>query len=347
MRKVLHILLGIYGFIANLITYITGIDNVLNILNKYLPFFSPYLIIVINILLLSLLIFYCPILLTIYVTLSRRKKIGTHNIECSPLNFFVYRLLNKNGKLLKLVHCKLYHHSYKLKNEIRKGLILNREQLQERIGDLLNLTGPSLKDVFNLTLSINIKLLSYSSDNKSFLTPYVQVQRESIKRDVSKERNLNHKYIVLPDKDADQKRAFLDAKHYHEHNEERIYQVNSIFNYLFNSNTRYWMSNDLSKDEADEIFFTSSENYPRHYKSMAVFKIVPPFKKEAIPEGLLIFDTENTGCFVEEECAQLMGLIAHLLYEIFLEYKIYEQKEETEREKNIYYKRKKKTLRHL
>jgi len=135
---------------------------------------------------------------------------------------------------------------------------------------------------------------------------------------VSKERNLNHKYIVLPDKDADQKRAFLDAKHYHEHNEERIYQVNSIFNYLFNSNTRYWMSNDLSKDEADEIFFTSSENYPRHYKSMAVFKIVPPFKKEAI-----------------------------LLYEIFLEYKIYEQKEETEREKNIYYKRKKKTLRHL
>lgn len=74
MRKVLHILLGIYGFIANLITYITGIDNVLNILNKYLPFFSPYLIIVINILLLILLIFYCPILLTIYVTLSRRKK---------------------------------------------------------------------------------------------------------------------------------------------------------------------------------------------------------------------------------------------------------------------------------
>jgi len=37
MRKVLHILLGIYGFIANLITYITGIDNVLNILNKYYP----------------------------------------------------------------------------------------------------------------------------------------------------------------------------------------------------------------------------------------------------------------------------------------------------------------------
>ena len=40
-----------------------------------------------------------------------------------------------------------------------------KEQLQDRIGDFLKYVGLSLKDIFSLSLSINVKLLSYSSDN--------------------------------------------------------------------------------------------------------------------------------------------------------------------------------------
>ena len=70
-----------------------------------------------------------------------------------------------------------------------------------------------------------------------------------------------------------------------------------------------------------------------HYKSMAVFKIAPP-ERNILPEGLLIFDTEDKGRFAEKECSQLMGYIAHLLYELFLEYHIYEQNRESKKEQS-------------
>lgn len=103
------------------------------------------------------------------------------------------------------------------------------------------------------------------------------------------------------------------------------YEVNSIFTYLINQRKRYWMSNDLQIDQMNGNFFTSSDNYPEYYKSLAVFSIAPP-DKDVLPEGLLIFDTKKTGKFSETECAQLFGYIAHLLYELLTEYNKYESK---------------------
>lgn len=335
MKKIGNILLWIYGFIANLITYITGLETTLEYLNKHIPIWSSYLIIILNALLLVFLIFYGPILLIIYATLPYRKRIGTHRIECKPFNMFVYRFLNKNGKLLKVVHRELYHHAYKLKEEIRKGRISGREQLQEKITEFLKYVGLSLKDIFSLSLSINVKLLSYSPDKALFLSPYIQIQQESGGNFINAEWNLTYKYIILLDSQMNLQIACSDAKHYNDHDNKRTYRVNSIFNYLMTNNQiRHWMSNDLSKDMSNNIFYTSSENYPTHYKSMAVFKIVPP-ERDVLPEGLLIFDTNEKGRFVEDECSQLMGFIAHLLYEIFSEYNDYEQKKKAERKQTF------------
>lgn len=333
MKKVASIMLWVYGFVANLITYITGIGPSWEALNRYLPTWSSSLIIAINTMLLVFLAFYGIVLLLIYATLPYRKSIGTHKIECKPFNMFVYRFLNRNKKLLKVLHCELYHHCYKLKEDIRRGKISDWNQLQERLTDFLKYAGLALKNSLNLSLAVNLKLLSYSSDNSLFLSPYIQVKQGDDKDATIRERELTYKYILLLDTKIELKRAYFDAKHYNEHDASRLYRVNSIFNYLMNSKQRYWMSNDLAKDEANELFYTSSENYPMHYKSMAVFKIAPP-ERNILPEGLLIFDTEDKGRFAEKECSQLMGYIAHLLYELFLEYHIYEQNRESKKEQS-------------
>ena len=329
MKKICNCLLWIYGFIANLITYITGLEKTLDWLNERFPEIISYVIVGFNTILLVFLLVYVPLLLIIYATLPYRKNIGTHKIECKPFNLFRYKFLNKNGKLLKVVHHGIYHQAYKIKEDIRKGRISDKEQLQERIADFLKYVGLSLKDIFSLSLSINVKLLSYSSENYLLLSPYIQVSSANERDDLSSERNLTNKYIVLLDNQADLKNAYFDAKHYDQHDTPKAYRVNSIFNYLMNSKKKYWMSNDLSKDMSEEYFFTSSENYPIHYNSFAVFKIAPP-ERDVMPEGLLIFDTIDKGRFVEEECSQLMGFVAHLLYELFLEYYNYEKTKETE-----------------
>ena len=334
MKNIGKSLLWLYGFIANLITYIQGLEKTLDWLNERFPELISYVIVSINTILLVFLLFYIPLLLFIYATLPYRKTIGTHKIECKPFNLFRYKFINKNGKLLKVVHRGIYHQSYKIKEDIRKGRVLDKEQLQDRIGDFLKYVGLSLKDIFSLSLSINVKLLSYSSDKSLLLSPCIQVSSSNERSGLSSERNLTNKYIVLLDNRADLKNAFSDAKHYDQHDTHKTYRVNSVFNFLMNSKKKYWMSNDLSKDMSEKFFFTSSDNYPIHYNSFAVFKIAPP-ERDVMPEGLLIFDTIDKGRFVEEECSQLMGFVAHLLYELFLEYYNYEQKKETERKEAL------------
>lgn len=330
MKKICNCLLWIYGFIANLITYITGLEKTLDWLNERFPEIISYVIVGFNTILLVFLLVYVPLLLIIYATLPYRKNIGTHKIECKPFNLFRYKFLNKNGKLLKVVHHGIYHQAYKIKEDIRKGRISDKEQLQERITDFLNYVGLSLKDLFSLSLSINVKLLSYSSDNSLLLCPYIQVSSANERDDSFSERNLTQNYIVLLDNQANLNMSYSDAIHYNEHDNQRIYRVNSVFNYLMNSKKKYWMTNDLSKDISQKIFFTSSVNYPTHYKSMAVFKIAPP-ERDVFPDGLLIFDSSEKGRFVEKECSQLMGFVAHLLYEFFLDYDYYEKQKKTEK----------------
>lgn len=81
----------------------------------------------------------------------------------------------------------------------------------------------------------------------------------------------------------------------------------------------------LTIDQESDLFYTSSDNYPSYYKSLAVFSLTPP-EKDVVPEGLLIFDTKKTGKFSEIECINLFGYIAHLIYELLIEYSNYESK---------------------
>jgi len=56
---------------------------------------------------------------------------------------------------------------------------------------------------------------------------------------------------------------------------------------------------------------------------MAVFSIIPPNNRKETPKGLIIFDTKKTGRFSERECVNLFGYIAHLFYELLIEYDDY------------------------
>ncbi len=85
-----------------------------------------------------------------------------------------------------------------------------------------------------------------------------------------------------------------------------------------------WMSNDLDVEEQADNFHSSSE-YRHLYKSLAVFLIKRPTLGEHDVqvinevEGLLTFDACKSNVFVEKECRQIMGFVAHCVFEIFKE----------------------------
>ena len=156
------------------------------------------------------------------------------------------------------------------------------------------------------------------------LVPFIHY-RNIAERKLDTQRAFNYSYHIETTEYERLSRYAEIAKKYHkDHGVNRKYEVNSIFTYLITHKERFWMSNDLRRDADNGIFYTSSDNYPDFYKSLAVFSIAPPEKIEVLPEGLIIFDTKKTGRFSETECVNLLGYIAHLFYELLKEYSSYE-----------------------
>lgn len=178
---------------------------------------------------------------------------------------------------------------------------------------------------FGLDLTINVKRLIMDRENNLCLIPFIHF-RNVAERNTNNPRAFNYCYYIEPEDQTKLSRYATRAHQYCQlHGMTRKYEVNSIFTYLITKRKRYWMSNDLTVDEKANDFFTSSDNYPKLYKSMAAFSITPP-DSNVIPEGLIIFDTKKKGRFSEEECVNLFGYIAHLFYELIIEYNGYESK---------------------
>lgn len=259
------------------------------------------------------------------VTRQYRKRIGTHEIPCSLISLYHFKIANRNNKLLKSIHKDIYHSFYKLKDDMRMRRIRTVEEANKGLEDLLYDIHKAILKSFGLDLTINVKRLTMDREDNLCLIPFIHF-RNVAERNTNNPRAFNYCYYIEPEDYTKLSKYTTRARQYcQQHDMTRKYEVNSIFTYLITKRRRYWMSNDLTVDEKANDFFTSSDNYPELYKSMAVFSITPP-DSNVIPEGLIIFDTKKKGGFSEEECINLFGYIAHLFYELIIEYNRYESK---------------------
>ena len=238
-----------------------------------------------------------------FSTSKYRKRIGTHGIPCTLFTMYHFKVANYNNKLLNSIHKDIYHHYYKIKDNIRRQRFASIDEVNHAIEEFLRVI---------------------RQDNLC-LVPFVHF-RNVDERNQENPRDFNYVYYIEV---MEYERLSRYAQRARNYNDDGGYDVNSIFTYLINQKKRYWMSNDISKDIEAGDFYTSSDNYPENYHSLAVFSITPP-EKDIVPEGLLIFDTKKAGKFSEKECTNLFGYIAHLFYELLIEYNNYESKKNQE-----------------
>lgn len=320
-------ILASLGFISVIITIVNGYEQTLITLSRYLgPLLSYFLIIINFFLLFPFAVIIVTTAIISYCTQKYREKIGTHGIPCTLMSMYHFKIANKNNKLLYSIHRDIYHHYYKIIDDICSQRIGSVENANKAIEELVRVIHSSILKTFKMDLTINIKRLSLDRQENLCLVPFIHY-RNVAERGFHNPRDFNYSYFIAIADFERLSRYVTMAKAYRDR--ER-YEVNSIFTYLINKRKRYWMSNNLKIDEKDGIFYTSSDNYPEYYKSLAVFSIAPP-DKDVLPEGLLILDTKKTGKFSEAECAQLFGYIAHLLYELLKEYNKYESKKKQKR----------------
>ena len=100
------------------------------------------------------------------------------------------------------------------------------------------------------------------------------------------------------------------------------YIRNSAYDFAISSNVRYWMSNNLKFDLKQNKFRCSNDKWSTFYNSIVIFTIAPPTDNRPEEEsqsiiGLLIFDSLKSNVFTTRKCKLMMGLMAHMLYELF------------------------------
>lgn len=325
-QKVGSICITLLTAFSTIVTIINGLDKTIEWLSTvFSPILSQILVYANLIVLLPFGIVVVVISIVSYATRQYRNKIGTHDIPCTLIGFYHFKIANRNNKLLKSIHKNIYHSFYKLKDDMRMHRIKSIEEANKGIEDLLYDIHTAIMKSFKLDLTINVKRLIMDRDDNLCLVPFIHF-RNVAERFTTNPRAFNYCYYIEPEEYEKLSKYTINArKYYQQHELTRKYEVNSIFTYLITKRIRYWMSNDLTLDEKNEDFFTSSDNYPEFYKSMAIFSITPP-ESNVLPEGLIVFDSKKTGGFSEEECVNLFGYIAHLFYELIIEYNHYESK---------------------
>lgn len=311
---------------STIITIINGMDKTKEWLSTVLGSFLSQVFIYANlIVLLPFGIVVVVVSIISYFTLRYRKRIGTHAIPCTLISLYHFKIANRNNKLLKSIHKDIYHNFYKLKDDMHMRRIRTVEEANKGLEDLLYDIHKAILKSLGLDLTINVKRLIMDRENNLCLIPFIHF-RNMAERITNNPRTFNYCYYIEPECHTKLSKYATMARKYCQKNDmPRKYEVNSIFTYLITKRERYWMSNDLTVDEKVNDFFTSSDNYPEFYKSMAAFSITPP-NSGIIPEGIIIFDTKKKGKFSEEECVNIFGYIAHLFYELIIEYNYYESR---------------------
>lgn len=253
---------------------------------------------------------------------------GTHEIPCAFVPYLRYKARRyKIIVMLRMMHYELYHTLVESKKEVlrrkqqrpqeQRDNPLPANEAKPELNQLLNCFHQIWYEIMELDLSISFYLSEMENGN-TVLTRclFLPSQKE---RNRGHDRQLNYKYIIHNCNGQRLSDYASNADHYIRENRHTQYKKNSIFDYVLTTRNPFWMSNDLSIDQAGKNFYTSSEYYRERYNSLAVFAIIPPGNANnphnAI-KGLLTFDSRKTNVFCEEECTILMGYMAHLLYDL-------------------------------
>lgn len=325
MKKILIILLGVVSFIADIITLTPYLKKVL--VNCYgLDFKIAVIVNNITFFVATIILFVLFCFLYKFVN-SKLEEAGTHKIACALIPFVRFIILNKTNLLLKSLHCNLYHTFFNAKNMVlnlkqqrsqnQQNAPLSINDIKPQIHELLDEFYRVLYEVFRLDLSINFYLLERDNGN-TVLTRCLFIQN-SKEQNRGEMRRMDWKYIIQNNEVQNLDSYATNARTFIRLHPNTPYKKNSIFDYVLTTNNPSWMSNDLSIDEQNGVFYSSSNYYWHRYESLAVFAIIPPNNannpNNAI-KGLLTFDSCKTRKFSEKECTMLMGLMAHQLYEL-------------------------------
>ena len=244
--------------------------------------------------------------------------IGTHQIPCTIYNMYKYKFTNMNEKILRIVHRDLYHKVYAEKMKIDEQKIEDINGARTIIKSIVQQFHASLLELFNLDLSISVKIIT-KDNSRTCLKSFIHIRGRQESR-IEGTRILDNKYLLTENESDDISVYSSLAKEYNQKHGNLNYKKNSIYDYILSTSHNSWMSNDLRIDTKDGRFFCSSENYRKYYNSLAAFAIIPPecgTNRGNVIKGILTFDSIKTGLFSEKECNWLMGYMAHLLFEIF------------------------------
>lgn len=312
MRNCIKTFFFIVSFLADSYTFYTGVDTISNkIINK-----PPFWLILLIWVIIAATFLYILVYVLSWFLRDRCIKYGTHAIPCSLMAFFRVKCQNRTQTSLKMVqglYKKMVQAKHMIKSDKQKYSNINSRK--DIIDDFLAASRDTLKKSLFVNVRISLKTF-YQKEDKNILQTYTYV----IENMDDNNRTKKIDYILSingTDAYQDLKTWHNASKSYSEKHGRTPFASNSIFNYLIATGNLCWLSNDLSKDEKDGIFHTSSE-YRNLYNSLGVFLIKSPTTLQTHHniKGVLTFDSSKTNIFVEKECELLMGFIAYCVYEL-------------------------------
>ena len=319
----------IIGFVADILTCSQTLSNCLvsfgfteetaKLINGYMLLAS---IVLTGILLGSWLVMYC--------IKDELKRVGNHGIPCAIWPYIHYKLRNKNHTLLTLIHHGLYHECFSIKQTIKdlkahrtNNVPLRISDIAPQIGELLQNFHNLLYNTFHIDLSISIFTITESDQHRPILSK-VAFHRSKAEAAKTGQRSAGVPYLVGYNNDQAETNYSNRAREYHTAHGNAEYLKNSVFDHILSTHDHSWISNDIVLDGVNNLYFSSSPNTGRYYRSFAAFAILPPnclANQHAAIKGIIAFDSPKTNIFSHDECSFVMGLMAHIVYDILDELK--------------------------
>ena len=255
-----------------------------------------------------------------------RMKLGVRKVKCSVTCLICYILNSLKNNSEYYIHQSLYHKKYSLLKVLRNKKVIQYEDivLQNTIEEYLRLCNDIIYKLIGTDCSVNVKLINSKLKNEYFeASTYKRYTSETEKKNCETPRLSGGMFKIKFHEKVNSSKSITCVKNdIVNTNTRKNYIRNSAYDYVISSNVRYWISNDLQSDVKKDKFLCSNENWDKFYNSIAIFTIAPPTENKPKEEcqniiGLLIFDTLKSHAFINKKCKYMMGLMAHMLYELF------------------------------
>lgn len=267
-------------------------------------------------------------------------KLGVRKVRCSVTCLICYILNSFKNNSEYYIHQLLYHKKYSLLKALKHKEVTKYEDivLQNAIEEYLRLCNDIIYRLIGADCSVNVKLINSKLEDGCFeATTYKRYTSETEKKNCESPRLSEGKFIIKFHEMVNWEKSVnsVNCDIDNDRNNKK-YIRNSAYDYVISSNVRYWMSNNLQLDLKQNKFVCSNDNWATFYNSIAVFTIAPPTDNKPEEEcqniiGLLIFDSLKSHAFTNRKCKLMMGLMAHMLYELF---NVIEQNREKKNGKN-------------